>query len=114
MKRFLVLGLALFLGACTSWQNPVTQSRMDFLDSAWGAALAVTNGYVDSCRNRLLPPSCRPIVQKIQVAAVPVQAAIVQARAFAKNPSISSTDLITAAQGALDNYKALQAKYGVQ
>lgn len=112
--RKVALFLAVAVSACTTIQNPVTRSRLDAVEASYGAALALANAYRDSCAQRLIPPSCRPIVVKIQKAAVPVQSAMVKARAFAANPTITNVDLIQAASDAVNDFKVLQMELGVK
>lgn len=114
MRKAIVLVFALLLVGCASLPNPVTQSRMDAVNASWGGALALMVAYKDACAQRLMPSSCRTVVQKMQVAAVPVQTAVMRARAFALNPQISSTDLVEVASSIVSDFKVLQLTYGVK
>ena len=114
MKRIAILVLALSLAACATIQNPVSQGRVDALNASWGAVLAIAAGYHDACAQRLIPPDCRPIVVKMQQAAIPVQAAVRRARLFAKNPTTSTVDLVQAASDAVNDFKVLQMQLGVK
>lgn len=115
MKRIFISALlALSLAACATIQNPVTQSSIDAVNNSWGVALSLANAYADSCRKRLIPSSCRTVVLKMQQAAPPVQTAVLRARAFAKNPTISSVDLVQAASNAVNDFKLLQMENGVR
>lgn len=113
MRKF-ILVLALLVAGCATVPNPVTQSRMDVVNASWGGALALMVAYRDSCAQRLLPPSCRTVVFKMQAAAPPVQNAVIRARAFAANPQISSTDLIEVASNTVNDFKVLQMTLGVK
>ena len=114
MKKLIVLAFCLVLPSCVTYQNPLTQSRMDALTASWGTALVVAANYRDACDQRLIPPSCRPIVIRIQQAAIPAQAAYKRAVEFSKNPAISQQDLVQAASDAVNDFKVLQMTLGVK
>ncbi len=114
MKKIVAIVLAFSLSACATFQNPVSQSRVDALNASWGAALALANAYRDSCVQRLIPPVCRTVVVKMQQAAIPVQAAVRKARLFSQNPTTSTVDLVQAASDAVNDFKVLQMQYGVK
>lgn len=114
MKKIILLVFSLGLSACATFQNPVTQSRVDALNSSWGAALALADGYADSCRQRLIPPGCRAVVLRMQKAAIPVQTAVIKARVFSQNPTTSTVDLVQAASDAVNDFKVMQMEYGVK
>ena len=114
MRRFLPLVLAFALAGCATFQNPVTRSGIDALNASWGATLTILNGYRDSCERRIIPPSCRTVVAELQRAGRPVHAAVKRAREFAKNPRISTVDLVRAASDALNDFKLVMMQYGVQ
>lgn len=122
MKRLVIVIAALSLASCAQLgdfiagrtPNPVTQSRLDSVESTWGIALSAAAAYKDTCVRGIIPRSCRDVVQKMQIAAVPVQSAIVRARAYAKQPTIGATDLIEEARQAVEGYKTLQTQYGVK
>lgn len=113
MRKAVILLFALALTACATISNPFTQSRVDTMEDAWGAALAIAANYRDACAARVLQPSCRTIVINLQTAAVPVQTVVLRARASAKNPTITTGILVEEAIGAIGNFKNLQTQYGV-
>lgn len=113
MKKLLILGL-LFLSACSTIQNPLTPSRMDKVDASWGAALAVANGYYDSCEKRLINQKCRTIIAEMQRVVPVIETKILKARQFSENPTISSIDLISVASDAINDFKLYQADHGVK
>lgn len=114
MKQIAAILFALSLSACATFTNPVTQSRVDALNASWGAALSLANGYRDACVQRLIPPVCRTVVVKMQQAAIPVQAAVRKARAFATSQTTTTIDVIQAASDAVNDFKVMQMEYGVK
>ena len=114
MKKLSILLIALSLSACASFANPFTANSLAAINSTWGATLAIAANYHDACASRLIPPSCRPIVVKLQQAAIPVQAAVKAANAASVGGSANLSTFIATASQAIDNYKALQLQYGVQ
>ena len=114
MKKLLILTLALGLSACATIQNPLTQSRLNTINASWGAALALGANYRDACASRIIPPSCRPIVVKMQQAAIPVHAAVKAANTTALGGTVNAAQLVDAASNAINDYKVLQMTYGVQ
>lgn len=113
-KLILFTVLALGLSACATFQNPLSPSRMDALNASWGTALSLANGYYQSCERRIIPQSCRTVVARMQVAVRPIHAKVLRARAFAKNPTISTIDLINVASDAVNDFKLLQSEMGVR
>lgn len=119
MKKLIALALALSLGGCAngfnplSFTNPLTTSRIDVINASWGATLALGANYRDACSNRLIPPSCRPIVVRLQAAALPVQAAVRAANQASLNGTTNAIALVNAAGDAINDYKTLQMTYGV-
>lgn len=114
MKKIAILLFALSLSACTSFANPFTANSLSAINESWGATLALGANYRDACANRLIPPACRPIVVKLQSAAIPVQAAVKAANAASIGGSANVSSFIATAGQAIDNYKALQTQYGVK
>jgi len=122
MKRIIAIAaLGLLLSGCVngrtifgSWQNPVTQSRIDLVNASWGTALSLANGYRETCAQRIIPSSCRTVVAKMQAVVPTIQAKVVRARAFAKNPTISAIDLVQVASDAVNDFKVMQMQFGVQ
>lgn len=107
MRKFITIILALGLTACATIPNPITKSRVDILDAGWGSTLSLADGYYDACDKRLIPPDCRTNVAKMQKIAPLVEAKVVKAREYAKNPSISAVDLIDVASDAVNDFKLL-------
>lgn len=122
MKRLIPFILLLALAGCGSipnpfkdFSNPLTRTTLVEVENAYGAALSVAVGYRNACADRLIPPSCRPIVKKIQSAGAKAQGAVVAARKFVKNyPMLDATQAIGAAKAAVDDFKAEQTRLGVK
>lgn len=116
-KLIFVLALSLTLPGCAlfkNFSNPITQSRLDTMNTAFGTALALAANYRDACANRALPPSCRSIVVSLQKGALPVKAALDQANGAALGGTTNAAALLEKASDALNDYKTLQMQYGVQ
>lgn len=114
MRKILVLLGALALAGCASFQNPLTQNRLDTINASWGATLALGANYRDACASRIIPSTCRPIVVKLQQAAIPVQAAVKAANTAALGATTNAAALAELASGAINDYKVLQMTYGVK
>lgn len=123
MKRILAITvLALSLAGCANLPNPFASITNPFstptlatVEAAYGTALSIAVGYHDACSQRLIPPSCRPIVQTLQTYGLKAQAAIVSARNFVKNyPTINAASAISAAQAAVSDFQNAEASNGVK
>lgn len=126
MKKLVIaIALSLSLGACAQLQKtadflttgvtiPVKQQTVDTLNASWGAALAVADGYREACVARVIPPSCRTVVKRMQAAAGPIHAAVKRARMLALNPNINATEVIRIASDAVNDFKILQMEMGVK
>lgn len=96
-------------------QNPVGQSELDKIRAAYGSALAIAVGYRDACAQRLIPPSCRTAVRKMQPYGEKAQRAFVAARNFvANNPTISAVSVLQAAWDAVKDLQIVQSELGVK
>jgi len=116
MKRFLVaISLALALTACASISNPIKPNNLAQVESAYGAALSIAVGYRDACANRLIPPSCRPIVKQVQAYGAKAQAAVIYARSFVRNnPTLDASNAIAIAQDAVAVLQTYETNAGVK
>jgi hypothetical protein len=117
MRKLIPIILALALAACatTSVKNPFGPPSLDAVEAAYGATYALAVGYHDACAARQIPPSCRPIVVKLQKAGQTAQGALVQARDFVDhNPTINPATVIAQATAAVDLFTATAALYGVK
>lgn len=110
MQRILlIMALALSLGACATAKNPIDNTQLATIESAYGVALSGAVAY----RNR---PRCtktalesvsnlcarRSIVVRMQAADRSAQVALGRARIFVRdNPTINAGSLIQAAQDAV-------------
>lgn len=114
-KIIIAIGLALSLGACATITNPIGRVQLAGLESAVGTAVATFNGYKRLCGDRVLPPSCRTAVIAVQDQLPRVQGALNAARGFVRDyPTLNAATAIGAAQSALSDFQAVQAKYGVK
>jgi len=114
MRRLIPVLLALALAGCASIVNPLTQSRLDTINASWGATLAISANYRDACAQRLIPPSCRQIVVRIQQAAIPVQAAVQAANRASVGGQLNAVALVESASQIINDYKLLQMQYGIK
>jgi len=113
-KIILAVVLSLSLTACASIKNPFDKPTLAAVESGYGAALSLAVGYRDACAKRQIPPSCRPIVAELQFYGRKAQAAVVSARNFARNnPTLDITSALLAAKAAVDDFKAVETKHGV-
>lgn len=120
MKKFALL-LILSLAGCAglpppfnSFANPLTASTVTGVNASWGGALALAANYRDACANRMIPPSCRPIVVKLQQWAIAPQAAVSAMNKAAVGGNVNIVSLTQAASDAVNDYKTLQMQYGVK
>lgn len=119
MKRLLLVAFcAMSIGACTplfSIPNPVSRTDLGYVEATYGTALALMVGYRNSCASKVIPPSCRPVVEKLQSANAVAKVAIDNAHAFVKNnPTVNASSLIAAAQAAVDAFRNIEAQNGVR
>jgi hypothetical protein len=115
MKTLLVTCFAVLLSACTTINNPLTPGRLATIESTYGAALSVAVGYRNACARKAIPPSCRPIVVQLQNAGRVAQTRVLALRQFVQqNPTLDATNLISAAQSAVQAFQDVQTVYGVQ
>lgn len=119
--RNLVFTLALGVTGCAglpppfnSFANPLTTSTVSGVNASWGGALALAANYHDACASRLIPPSCRPIVVKMQQYAIAPQAAVRAMNKASVGDSTNVVVLVQAASDAVNDYKTLQMTYGVK
>lgn len=109
--------LAASLGACAflnTVKNPVTRTQLVEIESAYGVALAAAVGYRSACARKAIPPTCRPIVAKLQQADRVVEVSITALRRFVRNyPDLNSPDLVQAAWQAVEDFKAVSATAGL-
>lgn len=118
--RNLVFTLALGVTGCAglpppfnSFANPLNVSTVSTVNASWGGALALAANYRDACANRLIPPSCRPIVVKMQQYAIAPQAAVKAVNKATVGGSTNVVALAQAASDAVNDYKTLQMQYGI-
>lgn len=113
-RIILSLSFAFWLAACGTIPNPVSRTELAAVEATYGSALALMVGYRNSCAQKLIPPSCRPIVAKLQAANVVAKAAIDNVHAFVKNnPTVNAGTLIAAAQDAVSAFRAVESQNGV-
>lgn len=116
-KALLIAALAASLGGCVadSVKNPVSGDTLTAVEDAYGVVLSSAVGYRKLCEKKIIPPSCRPVVLKLQAAAVKAQGAVIAARDFVKNnPEISPLSALLAARNAIADFKAVETKYEVK
>lgn len=116
-KLFIAPALAIALASCATpatIQNPLTQSRLDTINASWGATLAIAANYRDACAQRLIPPSCRTIVLKLQTTAIAVQAVVHRVNTASVSKTINAVQLVEMASDAINDFKLLQMQYGVK
>lgn len=110
--------LSISLMSCVglqSFTNPVGRTQLVEIESAYGIALSVAVAYRNACAAKKIAATCRPIVAQLQSADRKAQGAIAALRAFVRaNPTVSAASLAAAAWAAVDNFKAVEATYGVQ
>lgn len=104
-----------FLSGCATVNNPLTQTRLGALESAYGVVLSAAVAYRNSCARGALPRSCRAITVELQKAGSIAQARVVSLRAFVRqNPTIDATTLLVAAESAVDTFQQVATVYGVR
>lgn len=125
MKKLGVLFVALWLTACATIQNPLTNVRLVQLESAYGVALSVAVGYyelykVNRCtktRPESVTNYCarRSVVVALQKADIKAGEAIQTARKFViQYPTFDATNIISAAEFALAGMQDVITKNGVR
>jgi hypothetical protein len=95
--------------------NPLSQTTLADVEIGYGAALALAVNYRDACAAREIPPSCRPVVRKLQTYGALTQTGILQARAFVKNnPTDDAAVIVNQAAQALATFVALERSNGIK
>lgn len=95
----------LFDGAAAA-SIPVDQITYDTVRSSYGVAISLANGYRDTCVRRLIAPTCRTVVRKMQEYDARVYPLVRAARGDATYLGV--------ALAAVNEFKAFQAANGVQ
>lgn len=118
LPRFLVaMVLAVSLSACAAlntMRNPVSRTALVEIESAYGLVLSGAVAYRNSCARKTIPPSCRPIVVRLQGADRVAQASITALRNFVRNnPELNAPALVQAAWQAIEDFKAIAAASGL-
>lgn len=129
MRRVaIVLLLGLLVSGCatffTSIQNPINRARLAEIESAYGAVLAVANGYrqlykVNRC-TVTSPESAtnlcarRSVVILLQNADRRVQISLVAARRFiSANPTLDASSILDALQTSVETMRQIENLNGV-
>lgn len=121
MRKFLPLLFALVLTGCVgfnpfaSFTNPVSSQTLAKAEEGYGVALSAAVAYRNSCAQRLIPPSCRPIVKQIQLAENYAHGQLLVARNFVNaNPTVDATVIIATAQQAVQAFQSVASANGVR
>jgi len=95
----LLLAFALFAGGCAQLRavqdvvtgatattdNPVTKARLKAVEDGAIIAFAALGAYKKTCEDRVIPPSCRTVIQSIQVYTIKLQRLLPVLRNYVKN-----------------------------
>lgn len=116
MRILTTIALAVSLAGCGTIANPLTQTRLAQIESSYGIALSAAVAYRDACAKKVIVRAkCAPVVAEMQQADRTAQGALVAARNFVKNnDTINAMTALTAAGTAVNDFLAVQQKYGVQ
>ena len=113
MRRFAIILFVLALGACAS--NPISREALVAAESGYGAALSAFNGYKDLCARRVIPSSCRTVVQTIQPKVRVAHVAVTYARNLhLQGNTVLLPAAMIDAQRAINDLKAANAQLGVK
>ena len=119
MKKFFAataLVLAFAIGGCSSIgvKNPFDQPTLAKVETAYGAVLAIAVNYRDACAKRLIPPSCRTVVPRLQLYGRATHTAVLNARNFVRNyPNLNAVNVLIAAQQSITDFRNFQVSQGV-
>lgn len=118
LSRFLVaVVLSVSLSACAvlnTMKNPISRTQLVEIESAYGLVLSAVVAYRNSCARKAIPPSCRPIVVRLQQADRVAQASITALRNFVRNnPELNAPALVQAAWQAVEDFKTIAAASGL-
>lgn len=116
--KYLVLTIALILGGCASFSNPVSQTQIYQLENAYGVAQTAAVAYTRL--PRCVPPdtalcSQYNVIVKLAAADQTARTTLQDAETFIRaNPTLSATSVISAAQAALRLLQQIETQYGVR
>lgn len=119
MKKGLILALA--LGGCTTFNNPISLNTLGGMESAYGLALSAAVAYrnLPLCRTGTIATATnvcaqRSIIVKLQNSSKAANVAIHSARDFVvNNPTLDASVLIATAQSALAGFQAVEQTYNI-
>lgn len=122
MRKLIACLFAIVLGACAHIQNPVNETRLATVESAYGVALSIAVGYRNTrlCKRGeqvSITNICarRDVILQLQAADRNAQLALKEARTFVKdNPTLDAIQVIQAAESAISVFRQIEANYGVQ
>lgn len=126
MHKNIVIGLSVIaLVACTPKPNPVTTVQLQEVEAGYGLVLSAAANYrelYDKNPCTVAKPlsvtnycASRSVIVVLQNADQKVQGALVVARNFIKtNPTLDATSYVTAALNAVNDFRAVEAQYGVK
>lgn len=117
MKILGVVILSVMLTACAvlnTIKNPVSRTQLVEIESAYGVVLSGAVAYRNACARKAIPPTCRPIVVKLQQADRTATAAILALRNFVRNyPELNTPQLVQAAWQAVEDFKLAATAAGL-
>lgn len=116
LKRLIaVVALASMVASCATFKNPISPNSLAVAEAGYGAVLSVAVNYKRACIAKMIPPSCRGIVTRLQPYQAKAQTAIVLARKLAASgDTLTSVSAVIAAQGAIDAFKSAAKANGVK
>ena len=114
MRKFaIVLVAALGVSGCAT--NPVSREVLVATESAFGASLSAFNGYRDLCARRVIPQTCRTVVQGIQPKIAYAYNALRTARTiYMQGNTVFLPTAMAAAQSAVADLRAATSGLGAK
>ena len=133
-KTIVVLTLALGLSGCaslgkvgenvlglpsgvltTSINNPVTPAMLYEVENGMVIAVSGLLAYRNACAAGTIPPSCRPIIAKLQTYTRAARPVLVRLRAFVRNnDQVNAVIAFNSVRGLIDDFKATAIANGVR
>lgn len=122
MKKVLILVLALGLGACEPFdrfasvigpatvgiEQPISRDTLADVESGFIVVFAALNAYKESCVRKVIPQSCRNVIEQMQAYTVMLPPLIRNLRMFVKNnDQVNALTVYRTVTGLMDDLKAV-------
>lgn len=119
MRKIAMIALALALAGCATFKpldlnTTVSRNTLVGIESGYGIVLSGERTYKSLCVAKSIPVTCRAVVVRLQAADRKTAQAIHAAAKFISTfPTVDASNVISAAQSALDELRSILGSTGV-